>query len=306
MLGAIPMLGALGVGLLTLVGMIDAHAEKSPTPLLDYAGTVPSGTLIDGEMIQRELNRITHELERTPPPETDCAKTLGAGRFATLLDDLGTARASLGDSEGAIDAYREALECNPRAVYLHADLATELMHSGRFDEARTVTRTGSGINPSDIRLGNVTARLDFIQEQWTDAVARLKVSVIEAEDDDQAAYLQCFLWLAQRRAGIRNPELASRELVIEWPRPLLDALRDRITEADVLEAIKEESNERRQREILSEALYYLGQKRMADGETDIARQYFAATANLKVRYFVEHYMALAELTKIRARQTQED
>jgi lipoprotein NlpI len=73
------------------------------------------------------------------------------------------------------------------------------------------------------------------------------------------------------------------------------------TEAAVLNAVKDEKNERRRREVLVEALYYVGQLRLANGETDTARRYFAAAVNLKVLYFIEHQMALAELNKMRDR-----
>ena len=44
----------------------------------------------------------------------------------------------------------------------------------------------------------------------------------------------------------------------------------------------------------------MGQLRLAKGEADTARRYFAATVNLKVLYFIEHHMALAEIAKMQA------
>ena len=87
----------------------------------------------------------------------------------------------------------------------------------------------------------------------------------------------------------------------QWPAPLLGLMKGTSTESQVLEHVQDEKNERRRREVLVEALYYVGQLRLANGDTDTARRYFAAAVNQKVLYFIEHQMALAELNKMRDR-----
>ena len=56
------------------------------------------------------------------------------------------------------------------------------------------------------------------------------------------------------------------------------------------------------REWLTEALYYVGERHLADGEVETARRHFAAAVNLKVVSFVEYGMARAELARIRERR----
>ncbi len=48
------------------------------------------------------------------------------------------------------------------------------------------------------------ARLDFIQEHWADATARFRLQVLEQKDSYLGDYARCYLWLAQRRAGVRT------------------------------------------------------------------------------------------------------
>jgi uncharacterized protein HemY len=170
---------------------------------------------------------------------------------------------------------------------------------GRFAEARTAAEQGVALHREDPSLDSVLSQLDFIQEHWADAVARLRTVAITEPDDERATYWQCFLWLAQRRAGTRQPELVSRTEYEQWPADILDMLKGTISEAQLLAVIRKQDDERRRREILAEALYYIGQLRLANGATDTARRYFAATVNLKVLYFIEHHMALAEITKMR-------
>jgi lipoprotein NlpI len=52
--------------------------------------------------------------------------------------------------------------------------------------------------------------------------------------------------------------------------------------------------------MLVEALYYVGELRLVQGETDLARRHFAAVVNVKVPYFVEHRLARAQLARMRS------
>ena len=103
---------------------------------------------------------------------------------------------------------------------------------------------------------------------------------------------------------MRQPELVKRTDYPEWPATLLRMLKGKATEEQVLDDVKDQKNEQRRREVLVEALYYVGQLRLANGETETARRYFAAAVNLKVLYFIEHHMALAEITKMRERSAE--
>lgn len=235
-----------------------------------------------------------------PPPDADCAQTLGAPRFARMYDDLGVAQSNSGNYDAAIDAFEKALACTPRTANIHAELASELLHAGRLADARTAARQGTAIDADNAALDNVIMQLDFIEEHWADAVSRLRAMVASQTDDERAAYYRCFLWLAQRRAGVKQPELASRtDEFYEWPAQILETLKGSMSEAILTNIVREQKNEIRRREVLVEALYYIGQMRLANGEAETARRYFATVVNLKVLYFIEHHMALAELRKMR-------
>ncbi len=283
----------------------DADYSKSDTPLFDYAMAQPSATQPFNEPLRQQIAAVQADISRHPPPtDSECAHTLGASRFARQYDDLGSALSSSGDYDGAVTAFEKALACAPRAPNLHAELASELLHVGRLEEARATARRGLAIDRDNPALDSVLMQLDFIDEHWADVVARLRAMIATQTDDERAAYYQCFLWLAQRRAGVRHPELVARTEYDEWPAPVLARLKGTLTEAQVLEKVREQKNEQRRREVLVEALYYIGQLRLANGEAETARRYFAAAVNLKVLYFIEHHMALAEIAKIRERSAE--
>jgi lipoprotein NlpI len=277
-------------------------ATPDATPLLTYASSrqfppvyAPSAQYA----MKKRLSQITFELSKDPPPETNCAQTLGAKRFATLFDDLGSVYSSLGDDAKAADAYAKAIACNPRAEFLHAQLAAALLDMGRHKDARIETQRQLSLGRANFSVYTLITQLDFIEDQWPEAVTDARLAVGEAPDDEQATYWQCFLWLAQRHVGIQEPILLNRRIPATWPTPILESLQGKITEADLVDAVASERDGHRQREILTEALFYTGQKRLAEGHADVAVNYFTATTNLNVPYFIEHHLAMAELEKLR-------
>jgi tetratricopeptide (TPR) repeat protein len=295
----------VALALLTLTPLAAAAAESqkpSPTPLLDYAREQPPPTQPFSGSLDKQLANVEYELSRhPPPPKTECAQTLGAIRFAELYENLAAARANTGDYTGAIAAYENALACQPRGAVIHQELAAELFHAGRLAESRAAAERGRAIDTEATSLDSMLAQLDFIEEHWGSAVARFRTLALTESDPERTQYWLCFLWLAQRRAGVVTPDLPTARIADgAWPAPILDALRGRENERDIVDEIRDEDDAPRRREQLAEALYYLGQSHLASGEREVARRYFAATVSLKVLYFIEHHMALAELQKMKA------
>ncbi|HTV49844.1 MAG TPA: hypothetical protein VME21_01580 [Steroidobacteraceae bacterium] len=284
------------VGACALAFTVLASASEPPL-LLNYASTLSYSTQPDEADNRRRLARVSHQLAQNPPPAKDCAQTLGAQRFTALLMQLGGARGALGDAAGAIEAYQRALGCSPRAVYLLASLGQELMNAGRYAEARAVLLRGLAVDRANLSLATQLALLDFIEERWQEAITRLRWVATAEVDERRAAYWECFLWLAQRRAHLR-PQSVSRPLGSDWSSTLFRQLQAD-GELKLLSSLMSEPAEERRREELLEALYYVGERRLAEGDTAGAQHYFAAAVNLKVPSFLEHHMALAELSKLR-------
>jgi lipoprotein NlpI len=277
-------------------------ATPDPTPLLTYAAShqfPPAYAPSAQYAMKKRLSQITFDLSKDPPPETDCAKTLGAKRFATLFDDLGSVYSSMGDDAKAADAYAKAIACNPRAEFLHAQLAASLLDMGSYKEARIETTRQLSLGRANFSVYTLITQLDFIEDQWVEAVTNARLAATEAPDDEQATYWQCFLWIAQKHTGTQEPVLVNRRIPGTWPTPILESLQGKITESELVDAVASERDEHRQREILTEALFYTGQKHLAEDHVDVAVKYFTATSNLNVPYFIEHHLAMAELEKLR-------
>jgi lipoprotein NlpI len=112
-------------------------------------------------------------------------------------------------------------------------------------------------------------------------------------------------WLAQRRAGVARPEFVQRIPPEGWPQPLLLYMKGDYTEAELVGPIVRGDRDTNPQpntstdERLCEALFYVGEDYWARGETAVARDYFAALVNLRVLYFLEHGLALAEISRLR-------
>jgi Tetratricopeptide repeat len=272
------------------------------TPLLTYASSHHFPPVFAPEAqigLQKKVSRITFDLAKDPPPATDCARTLGARRFATLYDELAQAYSNMGKHVEALEAYAKAIECNPRADFLHAELAASLLDLGRYSDARMETQRQLRLGRANFTLYTLITQLDFIEDRWPEAINSARIAATDAPNDEQATYWQCFLWLAQLHAGITEPVLVKRRIAETWPAPILESLQGQITEMELVEAVAEERDPQRQRDILSEALFYTGQQRLAGRHVDEAVKYFTATVDLKVLYFIEHQLATAELSKLR-------
>jgi lipoprotein NlpI len=107
------------------------------------------------------------------------------------------------------------------------------------------------------------------------------------------------------RAGMKDPRFVTRTPGEGWPQPLLLYLRGEYDESELIAPIlfgdhpdnaqpNTSTDER-----LCEALFYVGEAYWARGQPEVARDYFAALVNIKVLYFLEHGLALAEIAKLR-------
>ena len=281
-------------------------------PLLDLArereterareeATGPHG--FDGSGHLREaLHR--REQARVPPDE-ECARTMGAARYAQLHSFVANARTAEGDYTGAAQDLRRAHACRPHDADILARLAGVLFDARDFRGTRAALDASLAIDARLVETNRLAGNLDYVEEKWADAMARFRYVAASDDDRDKAGYGQLMFWLAQRRAGVAKPEFVTRMPGEGWPAPLLKYMRGEITEAGLVEPIRagdDESNEQENTstdERLCEALFYVGEEHWARGEPEVARDYFAALVNIKVIYFLEHGLALAEISKLR-------
>jgi lipoprotein NlpI len=285
-----------------------ASADGTGHPLLDFARErAESHERSDRNIGSRaDLLEAEHAVEQAHiPPEAECASSLGAPRYADLYTMLGGARAAVGDLAGAAAAYRSAHACRPRDANILAALGSVLFDARDYAAARANVDAALAIDPRSVSTTRLAANIAFIDERWADAIAYFRYVAASDPDRVQAGYGQLMLWLAQARAGMPHPEYVTRAPGDGWPQPLLLYMVGEYTEDELVARVREgDDDDNRQLhtstdERLCEALFYVGEAHWARGDRAATRDYFTALVNLRVLYFLEHGLALAEIAKLR-------
>lgn len=296
---------------LSVVAGDDKPAVKHP--LLERARELEVERASDGEANRRfigsgALREAQHQLTQAQAPDDgQCGSSLGAIRFAELHARVAAARSGDGDYLGAAADYRSALACRPRDAELHGALASVLFDARDFQASRAANNIALDIDPRSVSANRQAGNLDYVEERWADAVARFRYVSASDEDRVRAGYGQLMYWLSQRRGGLAKPEFVARTPGEGWPQPLLLYMRGEYTEAELIVPINEGDSDSNMQpntstdERLCEALFYVGEEYLARGHPAVARDYFAALVNIKVVYFLEHGLALAEISKLRTR-----
>lgn len=280
--------------------------EPGAYPLLDLARELEKDRLTQPRgSTPPKPQQFEHALEQAQPPgDAECAHSLGARAFAGMYARLARARAASGDLRGAAEAYRHAQACRPRNVELLRGLAEVLFDSRDFEGARAAANQALAIDAQDLFTRRLLGNIEFVAENWAEAMSAFRFVASGDPDRNRAGYGQLMFWLTQKRAGVPQPEFVGRRPGRGWPVPMIDYLKGRISEAELVTQVREGDNDYEAEphtsteERLCEALYYVGQAHWAKGDLTAARAYFAALVNLRVTYFVEHGLALAEIAKL--------
>jgi len=296
------------VCLLALPVSPPAAAGDSEHPLLDLAHELQRTRKVKLRVAPGApvLRQAEHALEQAHVPTDEaCAGSLGAARFADLHMDVGAARTAQGDFAGGAQAYRRAHACRPRDGQMLEALASALFNARDYPAAREAVKASLEVEPRAVNSNRTAGNIDFVAERWADAVSHFRYVAASDPDRVSAAYGQLMLWLSQMRAGVAKPEFVQRMPGDGWPQPLLLYMRGEYTEAELATPIREGDDDFNSQantstdERLCEALFYVGEAYWARGQPEVARDYFSALVNVKVIYFLEHGLALAEIAKLR-------
>ena len=294
------------IALCCLLAFPAAGQTEDAHPLLEFARERQAGITTPRPAPVVSVRESRHALEQARVPSAaECAASVGASRFAELHADLGAALSGEGNYAGAAEAYRNALACRPRSADLQAALAGVLFDARDYAGARAAIDTALAIDARSVSSNRLAGNLDFVEGRWANAVSRFRYVAASDPDRQQASYGQLMFWLAQARGGIEHPEYVERTPGEGWPQPLLLYLRGEYTESELLMPIKAGDDADNSQpntstdERLCEALYYVGEAYWARGEPKVALDYFTALVNLRIIYFLEHGLALAEIAKLR-------
>lgn len=296
-----------GIGLLATGHAHSGESAGHDYPLLEFARVRQlerdAADAGHGGYFAMQLARVRHDLVRArPPPEAQCAGSIGAARFAALHAQVGDALQGTGEYESALVAYRHALACRPRDMRILSQIAGVSFVLRDFQTAREVIEEALTIDPRNVELHRLAGNCDFATGRWADAMSRFRYVAISDLDAESAAFAQLMFWLSQRRAGTPQPEWVQRRLGEHWPRALVLYVKGDYDEADLVQSIRnsEEDPWVIDGQLLS-SLFYAGETWWARGQPEVARRYFAAAINLRLAHTDEYRLAMAEIARLNQR-----
>jgi len=153
--------------------------------------------------------------------------------------NVARARIQEGNVEAAIEMLEKALKIDPELAKTHFFMGTALKTLGRYDEALTHLRAAAAKYPRDRVVLDQMGRVQFLQRQFTEAVATFQRALLVDPEDLQAHYnlMLCY-------QGLGKAELAAREQKL-YMRFKADESAQSITGAYRLKS-PEDNNERQQ------------------------------------------------------------
>jgi tetratricopeptide (TPR) repeat protein len=300
-----------------LVGLLATLLQIAPTPgasanaaphtpssatqaLLDYAQSVAVTGLPDENSARDNLRALRRELDEATPPATDCARALGARRYAALYRDMALASETLGDFRGASQLLLRALDCAPRDAGLLGAYAADLLALRQFAPSRAVLLRALDIDRSSFVLRSILLRLEFHEQHWSAVMELANQLLAEDDDDSHWVYWQLLGQVAALRGALAPPVLPKRKMGEDWPVPLWRAINGQLPPAHLRQDFELAADERERRQKICEAMFYLGEVALARGDSIAARRHFAMATRMKILDYIEHDLALGELARLRS------
>lgn len=186
---------------------------------------------------------------------------------------------------------------DPMAIY---DLAVELSAIGQDEDAGSLFMTALKLNPRNSYLLRALGHYYWVTGDTDRAIERFLEALSAAQEPEDKAYGAIALHIAEQRT--MSPIKFSGKIVVEhtgWPMPILGFLRGEIDVSRLVAAITD-GDERTARTRMCEALYYVGEIRLAQGNKEQARSYFRSAVNTRVPSYRENGLALRALKTLDA------
>ena len=243
----------------------------------------------------RGLATAYHRLERYPEAleALDRAVALSPRDFAVRFN-RGLTLSELGRMSAAIAELDTAIILRPAFAPAWTERGAARALVGRLTEARSDWRRATELDSTYIWTRYYRALASIEEGQYRAAAGDLD-AVVQRESL-LAAHL--WRWVAYRRDGRPAPALPS---ATDWPGPIASFLRGEISEAGLLAAVGEARlaiDDRR----LASALFFIGQRHLADGKAADARTFLDRAVELNVPRHAEVIIAESMLRRLGRRQ----
>jgi len=219
-------------------------------------------------------------------------------QLAEAWVDLALEKSTAGERGGALDDLKTALSIHPDLPRAYRVRGEVLAYLGMFSEALAeMGRAKSGGDDADAAFSYAQAL--YFLGRFPEAVDALSN---EARRSAGSAQSYRFVWLhlAAQRAGknardtLQQAGYSQRN---EWPGPIASYLLGEIPETRLLALANEDAKEALPR--ACEAWFFIGQRRLAAGDTSGARAAFEQAKATQIAAYVEYAYSDVELRRLK-------
>ena len=227
------------------------------------------------------------------------ARELADRAKAEQFFESGATKSSNGDKAGAIADYTRAITLDPKNVNAYNNRGTEKQNAGDIAGALADFSRAIEINPLEPDPYYNRGTIYFLKHDWKKALSDLRRHDELNEEDEDAPPL---IWAAQARLG--EKEAADRGLssfVADHPEQanpfytkIDNFLLGKMSEQDLL-AAADSVEEKKRPEQQCEAWYYVGLKRLLNGDKAGAAEAFRKAVATGEKTTNEYDFAEAEL-----------
>ncbi len=230
------------------------------------------------------------------------ARELADRTKAQKLVGSGESKSEAGNRAGAMADYARAIKLDPKNSDAYNNRGSEKEDAGDLDGAMADYNHAIEANPKDLFPYYNRGGIYFLRRDWNKAVPELR-HYDELNDEDEDA--PPLIWIARVRLG--EKEAADRELAKfisehpdwagSWNTKIDNFLLGKVSEQELLAAI-DSSEEKKQHEQQCGAWYYVGVKRLMNGDKAGATDAFQKTIAIDKKNCNECDFAKVELKQL--------
>jgi tetratricopeptide (TPR) repeat protein len=277
------------------------HQDKPGEALAKFQETIKLSP--SDAMLYSDLAWVYYWRGETERAFTKFRKALEINpRDVELRDELAWLYFEVGQYEEALAVYRKAVEFAPNNVFSRNNFGWLYLYGGDYEEALAEFRKAVELDPGHLEAHNGIGNVYDIFGLHEEAAQEFLV-LIDLDPDD--LYFRFSYILALERAGRPDAaasylsELARAAEGKPWPAAIARLYVGEASEKDVLEAVKE-GVEVEEIERECEAYYFLGMRRLVDGEREKAREHFEKSiATNSKQESDEYYLSRVELKRLK-------
>jgi lipoprotein NlpI len=215
--------------------------------------------------------------------------------YANAYNNRGAAYYSKGNFNQAISDYSKAIELNPEYANAYNNRGVAYYSKGNFNQAISDYNKTIELNPKHINAYCNRGLAQKAKGNYDQAISDY-FTTMSLDQDNEYVYIDAIITSIHISHDMYKKALKRLKHYIrwhnseEWPRIISNYYLGvgGLTEKDVLSAASRSEKRQEREERLCEAYYYIGEKRLMEGNRQGAKECFMKSVEMNVYNFIEY------------------